>query len=115
MCTTDLPLARDDQSEPEAYVIQSSEALRHTRIGSRDAANVEKRCVADAEQPPRVEIREEPLLDRQQRAPLSGLVTQRVTAQAVVAAEQNLRLAVEVARRCEGQVAAKSRVSELRA
>src|SRR5205814_9560095 len=81
-----------------------AERRRRARIAARDAPRVEERRVAEAEQAPRIPLGVEALLDAEQHAILAGLITDRIAAQAVVAAEQHLRVGVELVRgeRAEG-------------
>ena len=98
--STWITLPNDERLEPSRRPTPTSfsnpVALQARDVGAPGAAHVEERRRADVEQPERVPLRVVALLERQQRARRAGLVAQRITAQAVVAAEQQLRLFVEV-------------------
>ena len=97
MCTTLRPLARGElKRNPTPTSYNVPEGRSRARIAAADSADVAEHGPADAEQPPRIEIREEALLDVQDGAVLAGLVANRVAAQAVVAAEQHLVLGIEI-------------------
>src|SRR5690606_16695061 len=77
------------------------------------SADVEEDRVADPEEPPRIPVSEEALLERQHRAVLAGLITQRIAAQAVVAAEQDLPLGIEASGNGRREARQKQMVAEI--
>jgi hypothetical protein len=77
----------EPQAEPD--VLEQAVAAGAGHVGAPGAAHVDERRRADVEQPERIPVRVVALLEREQRARGAGLVSQRVAAQAIVAAEQS--------------------------
>src|SRR5690606_6426303 len=84
--------------EPQAHsdVVQHAATRGGTRVLAPGAAGVEEHGAAHPKQPKRIPIHEEALLDGQNGAMPSALISQRITPQAGVAAEQDLMLGIEL-------------------
>src|SRR5690606_33053849 len=90
----DLPTARSRRREAKSRsdVRERAGRLRRARIAPPHAADIEEHGIADTEEPERIPVSEEPLLERQHRTVLPALIAQRIAPEPVVAAEQHLQL-----------------------
>ena len=83
------------EAQPEPRILQQPEARGRERGVAPGAPHVEEHRRAHAEQPKRIPVAEEALLERPERPRGAVLVAQRIAAQPAVAAQQDLVVEVE--------------------
>ena len=90
------PGAAVAEAQAEPHIGEDIAGRAAVGVGAEGRADIGEHCAADVDQPERVPVAEETLLDGEQPAALAALVAQRITAQPVVAAEQHLTVGAEL-------------------
>src|SRR5262245_40788748 len=94
----DVAEPRAAVAEPQAdtHVLQQAQARRADGAFAPGSTDIEEGSGTDPNQAKRIPVREVALLHGQQRTGLASLIAKRVAAESIVAAEQDLRIQIEL-------------------